>query len=143
MKDLFHGLGFKSCGIFNVSAREAFELCSKGAILVDVREEYFTSFKIFDVPRILCIPKSRFEQEYSKLPRNKYLIFADTVGLRSKESVIFIIDKGYDKIANMAGGMVDWESVGLPVKTNYDERLTGSCMCQLKPREIGKSKGKK
>jgi hypothetical protein len=35
----------------------------------------------------------------------------------------------------MAGGIVDWERDGLPLKTNIEERLSGSCMCQLKPRE--------
>jgi predicted sulfurtransferase len=67
------------------------------------------------------------------------MIFADTVGLRSKEAVIFLKEKGFKKIANMAGGIVDWERDGLPVKLNINERLTGSCMCQLKPRERRKN----
>ena len=43
--------------------------------------------------------------------------------------------KGYGNIANMAGGIIDWEKDDLPMKINTSERLTGSCMCQLKPRE--------
>ena len=43
----------------------------------------------------------------------------------------------------MAGGIVDWERDGLPVKTNIEERLSGSCMCQLKPREGEKIKDKR
>jgi rhodanese-related sulfurtransferase len=138
MKSLFTDKGFISCGILNVSPHEAFDLCSVGAIIVDVREENLIGFKNFDVPVVLFLPKSRLMDDYSELPLKKYLIFADTVGLRSKESVVFLKDKGYERIANMAGGIVDWERDGLPLKTNIEERLSGSCMCQLKPRESKK-----
>jgi len=135
MTNIFKDYGIVSSGILNVSPREAFELCRKGAVIIDVREEHLNNFKNFDVPEILLFPISKLLQEYSKLQVDKYLIFADTVGLRSKEAVIFLKGKGYDKIANMAGGIVDWERDGLPLKSNIEERLSGSCMCQLKPRE--------
>jgi len=135
MNNIFENYGFISCGILNVSPHEAFELCGKGAIIVDVREEYLNNFKNLDVPEILFIPISKLVQELSELPQEKYLIFADTVGLRSKEAVVLLKEKGFIKIANMAGGIVDWESDGLPLKTNIEEKLSGSCMCQLKPRE--------
>ena len=133
MSSFFDNYGFVSCGIFNVTPHEAFELCSKGAVIVDVREVYLNNFKNFSVPEILFLPKSRLEKEFLELPQDKYLIFADTVGLRSKEVVTFLKEKGFEKIANMAGGIVDWERDGLPVKTDTASRLSGSCMCQLKP----------
>jgi rhodanese-related sulfurtransferase len=135
MKSLFSNYGFVSSGILNVTPHEAFELCLKGAIIVDVREDYLNNFKNFEVAEILFLPGSKLESEFTKLPEDKYLIFADTVGLRSKEAVIFLRDKGFGKIANMAGGIVDWERDGLPLRTNIEERLSGSCVCQLKPRE--------
>ena len=135
MNSLFENYGFVSSGILNVSPREAFELCGKGAVIVDVREEYLNNFKNFDVPEILFFPISKLVQKLSELPHDKYLIFADTVGLRSKEAVVLLKDKGFIKIANMSGGIVDWERDGLPLKSNIEERLSGSCMCQLKPRE--------
>jgi rhodanese-related sulfurtransferase len=135
MDHLFDNYGFVSCGIFNVSPREAFDLCSKGAVIVDVREEYLNNYKHFDVHDILFIPMSKLIQNLSELPQDKYLIFADTVGLRSKEAVVFLKDKGFVKIANMVGGIVDWERDGLPMTTDISSRLSGSCVCQLKPRE--------
>ena len=142
MDSLFNNYGFISSGILNISPREAFELCDKGAVIVDVREEYLNNFKNFDVPEILYIPISKLVQQLSELPQDKYLIFADSVGLRSKEAVVLLKNKGFMNIANMAGGIVDWERDGLPLKTNIEERLSGSCMCQLKPRE-GKRRGEK
>jgi sulfur dioxygenase len=135
MNNLFDNYGFISCGILNISPREAYELCVKGAVIVDVREPYLNNFKNFDVPEIIFFPISRLVQKLSELPQDKYLIFADTVGLRSKEAVILLKDKGFVNIANMAGGIVDWDRDGLPLKTYIEERLSGSCMCQLKPRE--------
>jgi len=140
MINIFKNYGIFSNGILSFSPREAFELCGKGAVIVDVREEYLNNFKNFDVPEILYFPISKLVQKLSELPQDKYLIFADTVGLRSKEAIVILKDKGWKNVANMAGGIVDWECDGLPLKTNTGERLSGSCMCQLKPREGGKSK---
>lgn len=141
MSDIFNGYGIVSNGILNVSPVEAFELVNKGALIVDVREDYLGSFKTLDIPELICFPKSRLEDEYLNLPADKYLIFADAVGLRSKEAVIFLKEKGFEKIANMAGGIVDWERDGLPLKTDITGRLSGSCMCQLKPRENKNDRG--
>jgi rhodanese-related sulfurtransferase len=142
MVNIFKGYGIVSSGILNISPREAFELVLRGALIVDVREVYTDSFKTFDVSPVVFLPKSKLSEEYGKLPSDKYLIFADTVGLRSKEAVIFMKEKGFKRIANMAGGIVDWDRDGLPVTTDITERLSGSCMCQLKPREE-KRKGQK
>jgi hypothetical protein len=57
---------------------------------------------------------------------------ADAVGLRSKEIVQFLIEHGYTLIANMAGGITDWEKDNLPMIVDNHQRLTGSCMCQLR-----------
>jgi rhodanese-related sulfurtransferase len=140
MTNIFKDYGIVSSGILNLSPHEALELVRRGALIVDVREENLGSFKSFDVPGLIYFPKSKLSLEYENLPSDMYLIFADTVGLRSKETVIFLKEKGLTKIANMAGGIVDWERDGLPVKLDINERLTGSCMCQLKPRE-GRKKG--
>jgi rhodanese-related sulfurtransferase len=143
MHSLFDNIGFISCGILNISPKEAFNLCNQGAVILDVREEYLNNFKNFDIPSVLFLPKSQIEQKYISLPKDKHLIIADTVGLRSKEAAQFLKEKGFQKIANMAGGIVDWERDGLPLKTNLNERLSGSCMCQLKIREAGKGERRK
>jgi rhodanese-related sulfurtransferase len=135
MTNIFKDYGIVSCGIRNISPCEAFELVNKGALIVDVREENLRSFKSFDVPELIYLPKSKLAERYESLPPDSYMIFADTVGLRSKEAVLFLQEKGFEKIANMAGGIVDWERDGLPVSTDITTRLSGSCMCQLKPRE--------
>ena len=72
-------------------------------------------------------------ENYQDLPDNGFLIFVDSVGLHSNEAIRFLKDKGFKYLANMVGGIVDWERQKLPVKINNEYRLIGSCMCQLKP----------
>lgn len=128
-------IGFTSHGVQNLTPKESFELCSKGAVIVDVRESYLNTFKMFSVENVIYLPLSELPNSYSDLPYDKLLIFADAVGLRSRESVLFMNEHDYENAFNMAGGIVDWERDGLPMTTDINNRLSGSCMCQLKMRE--------
>jgi rhodanese-related sulfurtransferase len=130
--------GFFAHGVLNLTPRESFEFCKKGAIIVDVREEYMNAFKMFKVEKLFYLPFSQIEQLYEQLPHGIPLVFADAVGLKSRESVLFMTARGYDNVANMVGGIVDWERDGLPINTDIASRLSGSCMCQLKARESGR-----
>ncbi|MFZ4740950.1 MAG: rhodanese-like domain-containing protein [Bacteroidales bacterium] len=133
-EDFIENYGIIIKGVRHISPKEAFELCSKGAVMIDVREDYLNTFKTFDVPKLIRIPFSELKTKWKEVSKDIYIIFADSVGLYSHEAVDFMIEKGYANIANMAGGIVDWEKDGLPMKINTKERLSGSCMCQLKPR---------
>jgi rhodanese-related sulfurtransferase len=126
---------FYAHGVMNLTPIESFELCKKGAIIVDVREAYMNAFKMFQVERVICLPFSELGKSYHDLPADQPLIFADAVGLKSRDSVIFMQEHGYGNVANLSGGIVDWERDGLPLSTDISNRLSGSCMCQLKPRE--------
>lgn len=132
--------GFFSNGVQNVTPAESFALCGKGAIIVDVREDYLSAFKMFKVDKVIYLPLSQLEEHFKELPDDNLLIFADSVGLKSHEGVLFMNSHGYDNVANMVGGIVDWERDGIPINTEINYRLSGSCMCQLKAREKSKNK---
>jgi len=140
VKNLKKNIGFIAHGLLNLSPKESFELCKGGAIIVDVRESYLSNFKMFHVEKVIYMPYSELSNSYLDFPADKLLIFADAVGLRSREGVIFMNAHGYENVANMAGGIVDWERDGLPMTTDTSNRLSGSCMCQLKARENRKNK---
>lgn len=130
----FNG-GFESAGILNVTPRQAFAFCQKGAVLIDVREEVLSRFKMFGVPEVIYCPYSILEETFEHLPEDKPMIFADAAGLHSKEAVKLLMTKGLaGRIANLAGGLVEWEHDELPLIIDKTEKLSGSCMCQLKPR---------
>jgi len=130
----FSSLGFSSAGFLNLTPAEAYAESQKNAVILDVREEELTGYKQFDVPQTIFLPNTRIPEKYSELPLNVPLIIADSAGLRSKEAMIFLANKGYKNIANLAGGLVEWERDGLPLIINKNEKLDGSCVCQLKPR---------
>jgi rhodanese-related sulfurtransferase len=132
MIDLLKNKGFMIQGVLHLSPEETFELCRKGGILVDVRDGYLSNFKSFDVDKVLYLPADNIRAEYKNLPDDECFIFADSAGIHSKEVVLFLKEKGFENIANLAGGLIEWETDGLPVKTSKQERLTGSCMCQLR-----------
>lgn len=136
MEGFFSGIGFRSGGMLNVTPRQALELCRKGALLVDVREAELNRFKMFDVPEILYCPFSIMEQTFENLPADKPIIFADAAGLHSREATMLAIRKGIEyRVANLAGGLIEWERDELPLVIDKSEKLSGSCMCQLRPRD--------
>lgn len=132
---LFSGKCFESAGFLNLTPADAYsEAQNNKAIFVDVRELNLIGYKRFNVPFVLQIPYSILKHNLEELPRDKPLILADSVGLRSHEAMIFLLSKGFKNIANLAGGIVEWERDGMPLIINEKERLDGSCMCQLRPR---------
>ena len=133
-KSYFASSGFTSAGFLNLTPSEAYAESRNNAVIVDVREEELTGYKQFDVPQTIFLPNTRLANKYSELPSDIPLIIADAAGLRSKEAMIFLANKGYKNIANLAGGLVEWERDGLPLIINKKEKLDGSCVCQLKPR---------
>ncbi|MFH2095845.1 MAG: rhodanese-like domain-containing protein [Bacteroidota bacterium] len=129
------GKGFIINGILHLTPSEAYALCHAGAYIIDVREDYMTGYKNFDVENLLHCPKSRLEEFTNSLPDDNLLIVADATGIHSRNVAELLTDSGMKNIANLAGGIVEWERDGLPLCTNQSEKLTGSCVCQLKPRE--------
>lgn len=132
---IFLSHGFISSGFLNLTAAEAYrEAIDNNAVFLDVREYRLTGYKNFDVPRVIHIPNSQLEENYKSIPSDVPVIVADSVGLRSHEAMILLQAVGYTNIANLAGGIVDWERDGLPLIKEITEQLDGSCVCQLKPR---------
>ena len=105
----------------------------KGAVAVDIREEYELDYKLLDVPESIFISNSIFKDNYKMLSKTKPLVIVDSVGLRSKDAVIFLQEKGYTNAANLNGGIVDWDKDNLPLKVDKYAELSGSCACMLKP----------
>jgi rhodanese-related sulfurtransferase len=120
-------------GMRHLSPKESLEEIREGAILVDLRNEDLVGMKAFDVENTIHCRYYEFEKHFQDLPTDKDLILADSVGLRSKECVQVLLDHGYTQVANLAGGIMDWERDGLPIIRNRGKELNGPCLCMLKP----------
>jgi len=135
MHELFKNIGITSNGIVNLSAKEAYSLCSKGAIILDVRRDFMNQYKVFDVEKVIYCPYDQINQNISLLSSDEILIIADAVGLHSKEIALILRNNGFENVANLAGGIVDWEQDGKPIKIDKNFELNGACVCRLRPRK--------
>lgn len=132
---LFDSLGFISGGIRNVAPREAYLLCLKGALLIDLRRPYMTAFKVPEVPRLKLLPFGQLKEDLHMLDKHAVILCIDSVGLNSHDAWLILHAAGFTRIANVAGGIVEWERENLPMTVDYNEMLTGSCACQLRARK--------
>jgi rhodanese-related sulfurtransferase len=136
MMDLFFVQLNESKGVpVSLSPREAFKVLQNGAAILDIRPEYETSFRIFDVPKVFYLPYSLYRDELSSMPKDVPLIIADSVGNQSKEVACYITSRGYAQVAYMAGGIVEWDRAGLPLRKDIDYEMVGGCACRLQPQK--------
>jgi len=129
--------GFMINGLRHVSGKESLEILEEEGYMLDVRPD-IELVKLLNIEHILYYPYDEIKDHYHELPKDTWLILTDAVGLRSKEIALLLKDKGFSNILHLAGGVVDWERDGLPVTLDKSRRLTGSCMCQLRRREVKK-----
>ena len=125
---------YSSNGIHNLTPKEAFELSEHGAVILDIREDYMNLYKRFGVKNELQISNSKLSAELSKIPKDKTVIVADAASIYSRDACLLLLQNGFKDVKNLAGGIVEWERDGMPLIFDNKEKLSGSCMCQLKPR---------
>lgn len=123
--------------ILNLSPREALEYLSRGAVLIDLREAYETNFRVFDVENILYLPWTVFASSFRTLPHDRALVLADAAGIYPRPAARILLEAGYTNLAKLSGGMIDWDSAGLPVRRDREYELGGQCACKIKSRHGG------
>lgn len=97
-----------------VDIYEAKQRIEKGALLVDVREQ--NEFDDSRIPGSILIPLSEFPQRYSELPKDKDIVMQCRSGARSGRTTEFLLQNGYTRVVNMAGGILAWNEAGLGVE---------------------------
>lgn len=105
--------------IKEISANEAKELLTEGALLLDVREQDEIQQKAFVHTEVLNIPFSIFDENYGELPKDRKIVVACHLGIRSLRVAQFLVIQGWDEpnIYSLEGGIEEWKQAGLPVKT--------------------------
>jgi len=87
-----------------------------GALLVDVREKDEVAQLSYDVPNIINIPLSVFEEHFTEIPKDKEVVMVCRSGARSLRAAGFLVNHGYDKVVNMKHGLIRWAQKGFPTK---------------------------
>lgn len=103
----------------------------EGALLVDVREKAEVEQLAYDVPNILNIPLSEFEDRFSEIPKDSKVVMVCKGGGRSLRATSFLINHGYENVVNMQHGIKRWVEKGFPTKGNVNSIIedSGSSCC--------------
>ena len=95
----------------------------EGAILVDVRENDEVAQLAFDVPNLLHIPLTEFEERFQQIPRDKKVVMVCKSGGRSLRAAGFLVNHGYENVVNMKHGIIRWVQKGFPTKGDKNSVL--------------------
>lgn len=85
-----------------------------GALVVDVREKDEVSQLAYDVPNIINIPLSEFEDRFTEIPSDKEVIMVCKSGGRSLRAAGFLVNHGYQNVVNMQHGIIRWVQKNFP-----------------------------
>jgi len=117
-----------------ISAKEAFTYIQNGALILDIRKEYETNYRVIDFPEIIYLPNDSYKDKYNNVPKERDIVIVDNVGLVSPEVGRFLVSKGYNRVFYIGGGIIDWDDAGLPLKKDLDYELNGGCACQVRQK---------
>lgn len=104
------------------------EWAKNGALLVDVREKDEVAELAYDVPNIINIPLSEFEERFTEIPKDRDVVVVCKGGGRSLRAAGFLVNHGYTNVVNMQHGIARWVQKGFPTKGNTSV-VTGKDSC--------------
>jgi rhodanese-related sulfurtransferase len=100
--------------IQEVDPGRARRLIDLGALVLDVREP--DEYAAGHVSGSRLIPLGVLSRHLAELPRDRDIVVVCRSGRRSGEAVRALQQAGFDKAVNLAGGMLAWRAVNLPIE---------------------------
>jgi rhodanese-related sulfurtransferase len=87
---------------------------SDPALIVDVREaDEFAAVRVADT---LHLPFSQVAARIDEIPRDRPILVICASGNRSASVTAHLLQHGWADVGNIAGGIIGWERMGLPVR---------------------------
>ncbi len=83
--------------------------------VVDVRDEDEFNDRLGHIPSAKLIPLSTLKESVAQIPQDKPVITVCQSGSRSGQATVILRQAGLEKVANLRGGMLEWNHAGLPV----------------------------
>ncbi len=83
------------------------------ALLLDVRDAQ--EWAAGHAPDAQHLPMMEVPGRMAEVPRDRDVVVVCRVGARSAQVVAYLLGQGYDRVANLDGGMFAWEAAGRPM----------------------------
>ena len=83
------------------------------AVLLDVRED--DEWVAGHAPGALHVPMMDVPVRADEIPTDRDIVVVCRMGQRSAQVVAYLRQRGWERIANLDGGMADWEAAGRPM----------------------------
>jgi sulfur dioxygenase len=91
--------------------------------VLDVRQREEWDERLGRIATAQLIPLAELKARLAEVPRDKPVVPVCHAGMRSGQATVILRGAGFARVANLRGGMLLWQQMGLPV-----ERFTGSAI---------------
>lgn len=85
------------------------------AFILDVREPDEFDGPLGHIPGATLLPIGQLAERMAELPRDRPIVAVCRSGGRSAQATVLLRKAGYERVANLAGGMIRWLDLGLKV----------------------------
>jgi rhodanese-related sulfurtransferase len=83
--------------------------------VLDVRQPEELADKLGRIATAQCVPLNELKDRLAEIPPDKPVIPVCHAGMRSGQATVILRDAGFPRVANLHGGMLLWQQMGLPV----------------------------
>lgn len=83
--------------------------------LLDVRQPEELTGELGRIEGVQHIPLGELRERLAEVPKDKPIIAICRSGRRSAQATVILEGGGYERVANLTGGMIQWRALGLPV----------------------------
>ncbi len=112
---IWPSIGGRLSGVKQVGPQEAVRLFNhEDALVLDVRED--SEYRDGHIPKAKHIPLRQLKARTKDLEKykDKPIVAVCRTGNRSSHACRMLRQAGFERVHNLAGGMVAWEQAGLP-----------------------------
>jgi glyoxylase-like metal-dependent hydrolase (beta-lactamase superfamily II)/rhodanese-related sulfurtransferase len=85
--------------------------------IVDVRDASEWSGVLGHIPGAVLIPLEQLRERATSLAQDKPIVTVCRSGARSAQAVSILEKAGFSRVANLTGGMINWNNQRLPIST--------------------------
>lgn len=83
--------------------------------VLDVRQPEELDERLGHIAGAQCVPLNELKNRTAEIPRDQPVIPVCHSGMRSGQATVILREAGFPRVANLRGGMLLWQQMGLPV----------------------------